>query len=299
MLLRAPAFLAVGLLALLLARAASAATLEDAMEFGGRKRWWLVHAPAAGGAAGPRPLVLVLHGGGGTPHGAERMSDMNALADREGFIAVFPAGTGLLSRHLLTWNSGNCCGWAMKGNVDDVGFLSALIDKYVQDGRADPKRVFATGLSNGAMMAHRLACERADLLAAIAPVAGAIGIPRCAPSRPVSVLMIHGRGDEYVPYEGGSGRKSLERRVDRSVAEDLEIWTEADACRPSGSSDGVVSRRDYACRDGAAVELLTHAGGHIWPGGHEGLFSGNVDPVLPEPKATEVIWDFFNSHPRR
>ena len=211
------------------------------MDFGGRERWWLVHEPAAA-SSGPRPLVLVLHGGGGAPDGAERMSDMSELADREGFIVLYPAGTGLFRRRLLTWNSGNCCGLAMKDDVDDVGFLAALIGKYVDDGRADPRRRFGRHLlqqGGGAMMSHRFACERADLVAAIAPVAGAVGVPRCEPSRPVSVLMIHGRADQYVPYGGGAGKKALIPRTDRSVEENLEIWRKADACEPGWAEDGV------------------------------------------------------------
>jgi polyhydroxybutyrate depolymerase len=229
------------------------------------------------------------------------MSGMSDLADREGFLVLYPGGTGLLSRRFLTWNSGNCCGRAMRKSVDDSGFLAALIERYEKDGSADPKRVFVTGLSNGAMMAFRLACERADLVAAIAPVAGAIGVPRCEPSRPVSVLMIHGRADRHVPYDGGRGSEQFAPRTDRSVAEDLALWTRADACAgapATSEKDGVRDEDREQCRDGTAVRLISHPGGHVWPGGRPGLRFGNADPVVPEPKATETIWDFFKSHPR-
>jgi polyhydroxybutyrate depolymerase len=279
-----------GLIAILLLAAgtAHAATREQSLELGGSKRWWLEHEPAVSVSSAPRALVLVLHGGGGTPEGAERMSEMSELADREGFLAVYPAGTGRFGRHLLTWNSGNCCAYAMNQGVDDTAFLSALIDRLVSEGRADPARVFATGLSNGAMMAHRLGCEAADKVAAIAPVAGAVGVPDCRPARPVSVLMIQGRADEHVPYEGGAGRKALVPRTDRSAAENARLWREADGCDASGER----------CKDGTQVRLITHGGGHIWPGGKPGPRNGNVDPVLPEPKATQVIWEFFKRHGR-
>jgi polyhydroxybutyrate depolymerase len=283
---------------LLCSTAAAAAGREESLDFGGLKRWWLVHEPIARASSGALPLVLVLHGGGGSPEGAERMSDMSALADREGFIAVYPAGTGFFRRRLLTWNSGNCCGSAMKSGVDDVGFLSALIEKYVKEGKADPKRVFMTGLSNGAMMTHRFACERADLIAAAAPVAGAIGIPRCEPSCPVSMLMIHGYADQHVPYAGGEGKKSLVPRTDRSAEENLNIWTKADGCKLRGIGDGPVDRWIDDCPAGIAVMLMPHHGGHVWPGGHPGARYGNVDPVVAEPKATETIWAFFKAHPR-
>jgi polyhydroxybutyrate depolymerase len=268
------------------------------MEFDGRSRWWLIHEPA-GRSEGPRPLVIALHGGGGSPEGSVRMTELNALADREGFVAVYPAGTGFFGRRLLTWNSGNCCGYARKKDVDDVGFLAALIGKYVSEGVADPKRVYMTGMSNGAMMTQRFACERADLVAAVAPVAGTIGVPRCEPARPVSILMINGQADQHVPYAGGEGRKALSPRTDRSARENVEIWAKNDACGPAEKKEGPVSRESYRCPGGVDVVLLTHAGGHIWPGGKSGARNGNVDPVLPEPKATETMWDFFKSHPGR
>jgi polyhydroxybutyrate depolymerase len=156
-------------LVLALAAPAAAASREQSMELGGRRRWWVVHEPARV-STGPLAAVLVLHGGGGHPANAELMSGMSELADREGFLAVYPAGTGRFKKRLLTWNSGNCCGYAQKEGVDDSAFLAALIARLVKEGRADPKRVFVTGMSNGAMMAQRFACEHAEAVAAIAPV---------------------------------------------------------------------------------------------------------------------------------
>lgn len=205
------------------------------------------------------------------------MSGMSELADREGFLAVYPAGTGRFKRRLLTWNAGNCCGYAMDRRVDDAAFLAALIERLVKEGRADPKRVFMTGMSNGAMMAQRFACERADLVAAIAPVAGQLNVESCKPSRPVSVLMIHGLKDEHAPYAGGEGERMIKPRVDRSVPDSAAAWERA----------------------GSSVTVLAHPGGHIWPGGRSGLRFGNVDPVLAEPKASEAMWRFFLEHPRR
>jgi polyhydroxybutyrate depolymerase len=291
----------LALILVLLAAAATTAPAEDreaSMEYGGRSRWWLIHEPAGKGKV-PRPLVIALHGGGGSPDGSARMTGLDALADREGFVAVYPAGTGFFGRRLLTWNAGNCCGYAMKKDVDDVGFLAALIAKYVKDGSADPKRVYMTGMSNGAMMTQRFACERADLVAAVAPVAGTIGVPRCEPSRPVSVLMINGRADQHVPYAGGEGMKMLSPRADRSAKQNVETWAKNDSCGAAETQEGRVSRESYRCPGGVDVVLLTHEGGHIWPGGKAGARNGNVDPVLADPKATETMWDFFKSHPGR
>lgn len=279
---------------------AARAQWSESMEFEGRTRWWIVHEPS-GTWSGPRPLVLILHGGGGSPANAARMSDMSGLSDREGFIVLYPAGAGLLSRRLLTWNAGNCCGYAMRRQVDDAGFLSALIERYVAGGQADPRRVYVAGLSNGAMMALRLACERPELVAAVASVAGTVAVPSCAPARPVSVLMIHGRADTHVLYDGGRGPSQLARRSDRSVKESLGLWLKADACPepPATREEKGLRDEDWEhCRGQTAVRLITHQGGHVWPGGHPGLRWGNVDPIVPEPKATSVIWDFFKSHPR-
>lgn len=263
-------------LLLLLALPARAGS-EQSMDIGGRRRWWVIHEPTNLSSSAPLPVVLVLHGGGGHPANAEMMSGLSGLADREGFLAVYPAGTGRFKRRLLTWNAGGCCGRAMERDVDDVAFLAALIERLVKEGRADPKRVFMTGMSNGAMMTQRFACERAGLVAAIAPVAGQLNFEACKPSRPVSVLMIHGLKDEHAPYDGGLGKKMRQPRKDRSVAGSAAIWERA----------------------GSSVTVVSHPGGHIWPGGKAGRRYGDVDPVLAEPKASEMMWRFFTEHPRR
>ena len=116
------------------------------------------------------PLVLVLHGGGGNAGNAESMTGFTAKAEEEDFIVVYPEGTGRFRKRHLTWNAGHCCGIAMKRRVDDVGFIGALLVKLLADYPVDPKRVYATGMSNGGMMTHRLGIELSDRLAAIAPV---------------------------------------------------------------------------------------------------------------------------------
>ena len=261
------------LLALLLA-APAAADGPDSLTVGGRERWWIERAPS--GAKGPLPVVLVLHGGGGDPGNAERMSGMTALAEKEGFIAVYPAGTGRFKKRLLTWNAGNCCGKAMKEGVDDAAFLAALIKRLIAERKADRDRIYMTGMSNGGMMTHRFACERADLVAAIAPVAGQLNVETCAPSRPVPVLMIHGKADEHAPYAGGTGKKSFESRVDRSVDESAAIWRKA----------------------GSEVVVLAHDAGHVWPGGKPGRRFGNVDQPPAKPDASAEMWEFFRKRVR-
>lgn len=281
------------LLAVLLL-AAPAGAEQLTMKVGGRVRRAIVREPRAGKA--PRPLVLLLHGGGGNPEQAEEAYGMSALAEKEGFLVAYPAGSGRFKR-FLTWNAGNCCSYARDHDARDVAFLAALIEKLVKDGRADPGRVYVTGMSNGAMMTHRLACERADLVAAIAPVGGTMAVAECKPSRPVPVVMINGRADEHVPFEGGTGKKSPDPRVDRSFPDTAKIWAEANRCTLARITDGLYDRGEYECPGGVGMATYMHAGGHIWPGSKQPRYRG-ADPMLPEPKATTLIWEFFKKHPR-
>jgi polyhydroxybutyrate depolymerase len=145
------------------------------------------------------PLVVVLHGGFGVADGAAKQTGFDAQAERGKFLVVYPQGI------LRSWNAGICCGPAMKNNVDDVRFITTLLDRLEADYRIDTRRVYATGISNGGMMAYRLACEAPDRFAAIAPVAATLTISGCRPPQPVSLLHIHGMEDGNVPFAGGVG----------------------------------------------------------------------------------------------
>ena len=249
-------------------------------------REFTVHVPR--GHHGPYPLVVLLHGGGGNARQAMNAYGMNEVADREGFIVAYPNGSGRLDKVLLTWNAGNCCGYAMDRGVDDVAFIRAMVAEIDRDYGVDRSRIYATGMSNGAMMAYRLGCEAADLFAAIAPVAGALNIP-CRPSDEVAVVIFHGTADEHVPYGGGTGAKAREERVDRPVSYATDVWRKADGCTRElpETRRGSVRRRDWTgCREGTAVTLFTiEGGGHSWPGG-----------AL---SASEEMWKFFAGHPKR
>ena len=150
----------------------------------GRERSYILHLSPTLAPERKYPLVIVLHGGGGNAASAGKMTGMNQQANRENFIVVYPNGAGRLGDRLLTWNSGNCCGYALDHQVDDVGFLRALVERLLTQYPIDPKRVYATGISNGGMMSYRLACEASDLVAAIAPVAAALNT-ECKPVEPV------------------------------------------------------------------------------------------------------------------
>ena len=272
--------------------------------FGGRPRTYFFYVPASYNPVKAIPLVIVLHGGGGNARGAMRMSQMNAKADQEGFIAVYPNGTGPLEGSLLTWNAWNCCGSAVKNQVDDVGFIRAVIEKLEKEYAIDPKRIYATGFSNGGMMAYRLGCELSDKIAAIAPVSGAMNAEKPSFSNPVSVIIFHGTEDQHVLYDGGSPKKTMDRvaRVDKPVSYPVSFWAHHDYCQPipKRQTFGHISHETYTGGIGASeVELYTIQGqGHAWPGGASGLRFGNIDEPTKEISATDIMWAFFKKHPK-
>ena len=188
-------------------------TITIDVPVGPRRRSAVVCVPA--GAAPPPgwPLVLAFHGGQSHPEVMRRFSGLDALAAEGRAVVAFPAGTG--SREgVLTWNGGNCCGEARGDDSDDVGFAAAVIDAVAGRLPIDPRRVHASGMSNGAMMAYRVAAELSPRIASIAPVAGPLALAAIAPARAVPVLHFHGTLDQFTPLEGGVGRRSVTRAAD-------------------------------------------------------------------------------------
>ncbi len=270
-----------------------------------RQRSALVRVPSTYNASNPAPMLLVFHGGGGNAEGAERMAQLTPLADKHNLIVVYPNGTGVLRDRLLTWNTWNCCGYALTHEVDDVGFVRNLIAMLKREFAIDSNRIFATGISNGGMMAHRLGCELSDQIAAIAPIAGALNTDSCAPREPVSVLIFHGTDDQHVMFKGGQNLKRFpgaDPRIDNSVADAFSTWSRLDKCSPSNPSQQQSVQRTL-CSDGArGSEVVLYAiqgQGHSWPGGRAGLRYGNVDPPSQEISASEVMIEFFMRHPKR
>lgn len=268
----------------------------------------LVHLPRGHDAAQPAPLVLAFHGGGGH---AEYMADdshygLQKKADEAGFVVAFPNGYSKLpGGRFATWNAGGCCGDARDRGVDDVGFARAVVAALEARYRIDATRVFATGMSNGGMMSHRLACEAADVFRAVASVAGTDATARCAPSRPISVLHIHARDDDHVLFDGGAGPGAFrdDSKVMNfvSVPETLSRWVQRDHCTAPAQrtldTPGATCEAYRGCDGGVSVQLcVTETGGHSWPGaqrvrrGKEGA-SQALD-------ADDVIWRFFEQASR-
>jgi polyhydroxybutyrate depolymerase len=276
----------------------------------GRRRSYIVHMPRT--PRTPAPVVIALHGGGGEASGFAAYAGLDAVSDREGFLVVYPDGTGVLPRRLLTWNAGECCAYAMNQRVDDVGFVMAVLDDVGRRTPTDPRRVYATGHSNGAMMAYRLGAERADRIAAIAPVAGAYNMDAFAPTRPVALLHIHSTDDPRALYEGGIGPPfpgTGVRASHRPVMAGVERFRLHNGCSPQPATpatragtapDGarqtatlLVWARCAAGGDVAHWKLT--AVGHGWPGVRR---AGARDAIIGPPttiiSAADEIWKFFS-----
>jgi polyhydroxybutyrate depolymerase len=272
------------------------------LQHGGHERAYLVHIPPSYRSEGPTPVLFAFHGGGGNMQ--LQAGDNYGLidkADSAGFIAVFPNGYSRFPQgKLATWNAGNCCGAARDEAVDDVGFVRAVFSQLQKRVNVDPERVFATGMSNGGMLSHRLACEMADIFSAIAPVAGTDNTLQCRPVRPISILHIHARDDTHVLFDGGAGQDAF-RDKDQvtdfvSVPETIRRWTQRNQCtgpaRRVLELPGAYCEAYQACAGGSQVQLcVTETGGHSWPGGSK-VRAGQAPPSSAI-RANDVMWDFF------
>lgn len=270
---------------------------ELSLHHAGRERGFIVHVPKSYRADWPAPLVLALHGGGGSMEvmARDRLYGLVAQSEASGWIVVFPNGFSRLGGKLATWNAGLCCGAARDRGSDDVGFLRTVVAEVQRRLSIDPRRVFATGMSNGGMMSYRLACEASDVFRAVAAVAGTDGTTDCRPGRPVPVFHIHARDDDRVLFHGGSGSASDTHADFVSVPATVDKWARLNACRgptetvPKGP--GVVCEVRRGCQGGAEVRVcVTDTGGHSWPGGRKAL-GGRGSSALD---ATTEIWDFFS-----
>jgi polyhydroxybutyrate depolymerase len=276
---------------------------EVHMTHDGLDRVYRVHVPASYDGARPAPLVMALHGGGGGM--LYQANDDNygliTKSEQAGFIAVFPNGISRLASGMLaTWNAGNCCAQARDQNVDDVGFLRAVIVDVGRRASVDAHRVFAIGMSNGAMMAYRLACEAPDVFRGIMAVAGTDNTKACKPTRPVPVLHVHARNDDRVLYDGGAGAKFRSSDLVTSfvaVPDSIAKWVKLDRAEPQAHRvldvPGAYCERHDALRGGAPVELcVTETGGHSWPGARK-----NFNGAMPSEaiRANDLMWEFFAS----
>jgi polyhydroxybutyrate depolymerase len=250
-----------------------------------------VHVPTSYSTATPTPVVLNFHGLGSDGTQQDELSGMSRKADAEGFIAVHPEGLGVRQ----SWNAGPCCGFASENNVDDIGFVHAMLDVLESTLCIDASRVFVTGMSNGALFTQRVGCELASRVAAIAPVAGVLVEPICVPARPMPVVEFHGTLDPIEPYDGDPEEGWP------SVPDTFAAWATRDGC-----TDDIAETYDdhdsqcvthQRCGSGSSVTLCTvEGGGHTWPGGEPIPRLGYTTPYL---SATDAMWTFFEANALR
>ncbi|HYV91115.1 MAG TPA: Ig-like domain-containing protein [Chitinophagales bacterium] len=272
----------IALFSVMLPETVHATDINGSILVGGKTRTYFLHIPTGYDAAQSTPLVLVFHGINCTGSQMANITEFSPLADQENFIVVYPDG---LNKK-----------WATpKQNIDDVGFISALIDLLSTDYNIDQNRIFATGASNGGMLTYRLGMELTDRITAIAVVAGYMpsysynSTP--VPTRPIGVMIFHGTTDPLIPY---------------SEAEDaVNYWVDFDEC---STLPLTMHLPNTDLLDGTTVDELTYTngtndtevdlykiynGGHTWPGTDS---HGTLGKVCEDINATEIIWDFFKNH---
>lgn len=242
--------------------------IEHDVTVDGDARSALIYQPTSLSNQDRVPALLVLHGGLGNAENMRETTFLDKLGETERFVTVYPNGTGLrFLKSRKTWNAGRCCGPAVKRKIDDVGYLSQLIDDLVANYHVDPAKVYVTGFSNGAMMAYRLACEIPNKIAAIVPISGTLAVEHCASANSVAVLHIHGETDQNVPVAGGEGSRSVAGVKHRSVKGTFDLLLANRKCdAPEIEQLSNVLKNSYRCSNGADMQLLmVRDSGHVWP----------------------------------
>lgn len=294
------------------------------------ERDFILHVPKTFDGKTPLPVIFALHGGGGRKEGFGPMTCANGdetnancltnVANERGFVLVYPDGTES-KLNLRTWGasekkSGFVCVHACEENVDDIAYLTKVMDHVGKLVPIDPKRIYFTGFSNGGEMTHRVACELADRIAAVAPVGGgnmAAVTDTCAPSRPIPLLQIHGKSDPCYPFEGGGGTCPAQPSgnyvsiLDSTIGTiDNPGWVFRNGCvpdmpqiesLPDNSSDGTTAEKQTFAQCKADTQFITvTSGGHTWPGGDQYLDAEDIGLVSKDFSASEMIVDFFSAH---
>ena len=264
----------------------------DSIHTGDMDRTFKVHIPLGYQPQNPTPLVLNYHGRGSNAFEHEKFSDFSSKADREGFIVVYPQATGAPT----TWQDLPFDSEFSDTEVNEVLFASDLLDHLENELNIDSQRIYAVGMSNGGGMVHRLACDLADRLAAIAPVAGAYYLwDDCQPSQPVAVVAFHSKKDNVVPYEGTDNPVFIDVP---SIPVWAQAWANLNSCNPDSEKsdiDQIIEVDTWTgCEGEISVTLYSMLlGGHTWP---PEFFGGtDADPV----RVNDVIWEFFKAHPKK
>ena len=284
---------------------------KESITVDGRERTYLLHIPTGFDAAKKYPLVLGFHGGNGTGEKFARQTGFKEKADAEGFIAVFPDGIE------NNWNDGRGTTDAEKQGVDDIKFLRSLVGRLQEKLPIDAKRIYATGVSNGGIFSHRLACDMADVFAATAPVIGSLAtnyVAKCNPVAPVSLVVIQGTEDPFIPIEGGDTKHKRLGIGDGGLVESadaaMKFWAKKNGCatspttvepRPAVSDGTYYTLYQYKnCRNDTAVfYYVVHGMGHGWPPKGGEVSERVSGPTSQNINATDVIWEFFEGHTKK
>lgn len=268
---------------------------NDTISVDGIQRSYILNLPPNYYESSGFSLVIGLHGGSGSGSQFETSSKLTDKANAAGFIVVCPDGTGVLK----TWNAGACCGSSVNNNVNDVHFISELIDHLVSKYKINPRKVYATGHSNGGMLCYRLACELSNKIAAIAPNSCTMVVTQpCNPARQVPILHMHSKLDENVPYTGGYGN-GVSGVYCPPLDSVFTVWSQINNC--SMPSQITFSNNKYtltewlSCDKNAIINFyLTTDGGHAWPGGLPGRATSDTPSTAIN--ADDLLWDFFQQH---
>ncbi len=270
---------------------------RDSFVFENRKRTFEIHIPPTYNGSTKVPLLIAMHGGFGSGAQLETQSQLSIKADANNFIVVYPDGIGDPILNIRTWNAGGCCGYSMNNNINDVGFISALIDTMLRRYTIEAKRVYATGMSNGGFMSYRLACELSHKIAAIAPVAATMNVYACNPSRAIPIIHFHSYADSNVPFEGGIG-SGVSNHYNPPVDSVLNAWAGKNTCgiRNDTMHKGTdyLSIRWTSCK--CTYEEILYAsfdGGHSWPGGKKTPVGDSGSVYI---NANDLMWDFFQKY---
>lgn len=275
----------------------------DTIIVDGLERSYIVHLPSGFDSKRQTPVVLALHGGGGKAEGMNKLTGFDKVSDKYGFIVVYPDGID------KQWNDGRN-DFHLNDKIDDVNFISHLIDTLKILYNIDSNRVYATGISNGGIMSFRLACELSNRIAAFAPVAASMPESptyNCNPSRPVPMMIIFGNEDPLVPFEGGdiSILGISKRGKVIPVKESVKYWVNFDGGNniPAVSEinneddDTKVIKSDYTSgkNNSEVIFMLVDGGGHTWPGGWQYLPKLIIGRTTKDINASEEIWKFFET----
>ncbi len=290
-----------------------AKNLTETLQHEGIERTYHIHLPPAFSKGKPAPLVFALHGSKGGGRSFDQsitQGTLTAAADKRGVILVFPDGIN------KQWCDGRTEMLKTKKIYDDVGFISKIIDSMVKNYGVDPKRVYATGISNGGFMSVRLAMDLSEKIAAVAPVTAQISeaLKDSTPKLPISIMIVNGTKDPLVPFGGGHIRLfrfGRSRGAILSTASTVEHFRRHNRCRKTAEKSKL---QDKDPDDGTNVEIEKYTGGmdgtevilvkiigggHTWPGGKQYLRPGIVGAVCRDINASEIILDFFLSHSRK